>query len=66
MMLTDECRVIHDFHVVTYTSSVYGDNIESDLIVGNSTGDLGIFICGKYIATKEHAHSAAICCLRIA
>lgn len=57
---------MHDFQVVTYTSSVYGDSIESDLIVGNSTGDLGIFICGKYIGTKEHAHNAAISCLRIA
>jgi hypothetical protein len=65
LVLTDECRIPHDIWAVTYTSSVYGNSIESDLVAGTSNGDIGIFICGKFILSKEKAHGSAIWCLRI-
>lgn len=48
-----------------YTSNIYGNNIESDIITGNNFGDLSMFICGKYIKCKKNAHTSIINCLRI-
>jgi hypothetical protein len=66
MILVDECRDRLDFICGTYTSSVFGNQVESDVITGSKTGEIGIFICGKYIATKTNAHVGSIVCLRIA
>ena len=50
---------------MTYTSSVYGTSIESDIITGNRDGDLHLFICGKYVACRRRAHNQPINCLRL-
>lgn len=50
----------------TYTSSIFGNKVESDLITGSRTGDIGIYICGKFIPARSNAHSGAILCLRLA
>jgi len=44
---------------------VFGNHVESDVITGSRAGEIGIFICGKYIATKANAHTGSIVCLRI-
>lgn len=41
------------------------DKIESDLVVGNSLGDLGLVTRGKYINLKPQAHSKMINCIRV-
>jgi WD40 repeat protein len=66
LVLIDECKVSHDICAMTYTSSIYGNSVESDLVVGTTTGSIGIFICGEFILSKEEAHSASITCLRLA
>jgi hypothetical protein len=50
---------------MVYTSSVYGNTIESDIITGNTNGDISLFICGKYITCKKSAHEKSINCLKI-
>ena len=45
---------------------MFGNQVESDVITGSRMGEIGIFICGKYIATKANAHAGSIVCLRIA
>ena len=50
---------------MAYTSNMYGNKIESDIITGNGFGDLSMFICGKYIKCKKNAHNSIINCLRI-
>lgn len=50
---------------MAYTSSIYGNNIESDIITGNSNGDISLFICGKYIVCKKLAHEKSINCLKL-
>ena len=50
---------------MTYTSSIYGNSIESDIITGNFEGDLHLFICGKYVVCKKKAHEKSINCLRL-
>ena len=52
-MLTDECKIPHSISAMTYTSSIYGSSVESDLITGSTTGSIGIFICGQFIVSKE-------------
>ena len=42
-----------------------GHDIESDLIVGSSLGDLGLITRGKYINVKPGAHSKMINCIRV-
>ena len=66
LILTDDCEVDQDFSCAVYTSSVFGDRVESDLITGSASGDMGIFICGKFIVSKEKVHSGAVLCLRLA
>ena len=51
---------------MTYSSSVFGNSVESDLITGSTNGSIGIFICGQFIVSKEDAHESAILCLRLA
>ena len=40
--------------------------MESDLITGSRTGDIGIYICGKFIDVRPKAHAGAVVCLRLA
>jgi hypothetical protein len=37
-----------------------GDTIVTDLIVGNSLGDIGLVTCGKFIILKKQAHKGMI------
>lgn len=48
---------------ITALSYIYylpGDMIVTDLIVGNSKGDLGIVTCGKFIPLEKGAHKGMI------
>lgn len=67
LVLKEECR-LKDTEILclVYNSSMFGKDIESDIITGNSRGDIGLYICDKYIVSKEKTHAAAINCLRIA
>ena len=50
---------------ISYISYLLGDQIESDIIVGNNYGELALVACGKYIVVKERAHDKMINCLKI-
>ena len=50
---------------LVYTSSLYGNSIESDIITGDYSGNLRLFICGKYLKIKKKAHSQSINCLKM-
>jgi hypothetical protein len=50
---------------LSYISYLLGDQIESDIIVGNNFGELALVACGKYIVVKERAHDKMINCLKI-
>jgi len=50
---------------LSYISYLLGDQIESDIIVGNNFGELALVACGKYIVVKERAHEKMINCLKI-
>lgn len=50
---------------IAYISNSYGTVIESDILTGNSQGDIGLFICGKYMPVKEKAHSSMVNFLKV-
>lgn len=48
---------------ITALSYIYylpGDQIVTDLIIGNSRGDIGLVTCNKFIMLKEEAHRGMI------
>ena len=48
---------------ITSLSYIYylpGDKIVTDLIVGNSRGDIGLVTCGKFILLKKNAHKGMV------
>ena len=56
----------HSFLAISYTSSVFGSDIESDVITGSQNGDIGLYVCGKFVVSKERAHEKGVRCLRLA
>lgn len=53
---------------ITAVSCVYylpGDQIVTDLIVGNSRGDIGLVTCGKFILLKKKAHNGMINIIKV-
>lgn len=50
---------------LAYISNSYGTVIESDILTGNNHGDIGLFICGKYMTVKEKAHNAMVNYLKV-
>jgi WD40 repeat protein len=50
---------------LAHISYSLGDQIESDVIAGNSQGDLLLITCGKYVVVRERAHARMINCLKI-
>lgn len=48
---------------VTAMNYIYylpGDKVITDLIIGNSKGDIGLVTCGKFIVLKKSAHAGMI------
>lgn len=48
---------------ITAMSYIYylpGDKVITDLIIGNSNGDIGLVTCGKFIVLKSAAHKGMI------
>lgn len=48
---------------ITAMSYIYylpGDKVITDLIIGNSKGDIGLVTCGKFIVLKKGAHAGMI------
>jgi hypothetical protein len=37
---------------ITFISNSYCTTIESDIMTGNNHGDIGLFICGRYVTVK--------------
>jgi len=67
LVVQEECRVAKQhFQALVYTSSVFGNDIESDLITGSTNGDIGLYVCGKFIVSREKAHPGGVRCLRLA
>ena len=50
---------------LTYIYYLLGDEVITDLVIGNSYGDIGLVTCEKYIIMKKEAHRGMINCLRI-
>jgi hypothetical protein len=53
---------------ITAVACVYylpGDQIVTDLIVGNSRGDIGLVTCGKFILLKKKAHNGMINIIKV-
>lgn len=50
---------------LSYIYYLLGDIVMTDLVVGNSFGDIGLVTCSKYIIMKKAAHRGMINCLRI-
>ena len=45
---------------ICYIYYLLGDTIVTDLIVGNSLGDIGLVTCGKFIVLKKQAHKGMV------
>ena len=45
---------------MSYIYYLPGDKIVTDLIIGNSKGDIGLVTCGKFIILKKGAHKGMI------
>lgn len=45
---------------ISYIYYLPGDKIVTDLIIGNSRGDIGLVTCGKFILLKKEAHKGMI------
>jgi hypothetical protein len=53
LVLEEECRVTDQrFQALAYTSSVFGNEVESDIITGSTNGDIGLYVCGKFIISR--------------
>ena len=66
-MVKEETRVSDQiFSAIAYTSSVFGSDIESDVIMGSDNGDLGLYVCGKFVVSRERVHEGGVKCLRLA
>lgn len=50
---------------ICYIYYLLGDTVMTDLVVGNSFGDIGLVTCSKYIVMKKNAHRGMINCLKI-
>lgn len=50
---------------MSYIYYLLGDEVITDLVLGNSFGDIGLVTCKKYIIMKKGAHSGMINCLKI-
>jgi len=46
----------HNIQVIVYTSNIYGNDIESDVIAGTMAGDIAVYVCGSFIVSKKKAH----------
>jgi len=36
------------------------------VITGSANGDIGLYVCGKFIISREKAHAGGVKCLRLA
>lgn len=50
---------------LNFISNSYGTSIESDILTGDNQGNIGLFICGKFLTVREKAHKGNINCLKV-
>ena len=71
LLIKDSVKVRDTFGDGVYVTAIgyiyylLGDIIETDLIVGDNRGDIGLVTCGNYIMLKKQGHMGMINCLKI-